>query len=111
MGNSEIEFQFSLFEKLDNEKKGVLFKENFGARINNALDIQLTTQEIDSVFEKCNMKHKNKISQIEFVAATVSSAQYTPILKLAFDDFDKDKDGKLNKDELAAIYIKQKMGL
>ena len=104
MATPEVEYQDSLFHKMDNERKGYLFKENFASRVKSALQRPLQAEVVEEVFQKCNMQHSDKISQTEFVAATMSPDVYLCHLRAAFDDFDQDKDGRLGTEELQAVY-------
>lgn len=98
------------FSKIDEDGDGYISKaeakkrlEDFKQKSKSSSDLDLN---IDELFAKVDIKKDGRISYDEFLGATISQVDILneKNLRVAFDLLDKDSDGQVSREEIAATF-------
>ena len=91
------------FSKFDKNGDGTLSLKEIKEGISKVKGVSIPIDDIEKIMSVMDSNQNGTIDYTEFIAACLSSYNYMEehYLKIAFNHFDKDGNGKISKDELA----------
>jgi len=94
-----------IFNALDTESDGRLSKEEVQYGFKNFFHIDMTNEEVDEMFERCDVNENGFLEFSEFVVATMNEANLFSFDKVnnAFDLLDVDGTGCLSAENLTEV--------
>ena len=103
--HEELEKLRETFQKLDKNGDGVLSKEEIVEGYKGIMEDEEAIQEANRIFDAVDVNHSGSIDYTEFIAATMNkqSAISKDSLRVAFNIFDKDGNGKITLDEIQDV--------
>ena len=107
LNEQEIKELRNTFFNMDINKDGVLSLEE----VKISLKKFLKENEIEKMFEEIDINNSNNIEYSEFISALIEKKEYLKeeTLMEIFKTLDKDKKGKINKDDIKKILNKQNL--
>ena len=104
MDNGETEQQRKIFHQLDENNDGVLTREELVKGFRNFYG-DMAEIHVDEIMKMADLNGNGSIDYTEWLAATLNKQQLLndAKLRIAFDYFDKDKSGKIDKFELKSV--------
>ena len=102
LDENEINNLKKVFSAFDKSKDGQISYEELRQGLIQLKSNRITEQDIYFLFQALDVDRNGKIDYTEFIAATLQRANYLRNDRLleAFLNFDKDKSGKISKEEL-----------
>ena len=102
LDENEINNLKNVFSAFDKGKDGQISYEELKQGLIQLKSNRITEQDVIFLFKALDVDHNGKIDYSEFIAGTLQRANYYKSDRLmeAFTNFDKDKSGKISKDEL-----------
>ena len=102
LDENEINNLKNVFSAFDKGKDGQISFEELRQGLIQLKSNRITEQDVVFLFKALDVDHNGKIDYSEFIAGTLQRANYfrSDRLMEAFTNFDKDKSGKISKDEL-----------
>ena len=102
LDENEINNLKIVFSAFDKGKDGQISYEELKQGLIQLKSNRITEQDVIFLFKALDVDHNGKIDYSEFIAGTLQRANYYKSDRLmeAFTNFDKDKSGKISKDEL-----------
>jgi calcium-dependent protein kinase len=104
MDNGETEQQRKIFHQLDENNDGVLTREELVKGFRNFYG-DMAEIHVDEIMKMADLNGNGSIDYTEWLAATLNKQKLLndTKLRIAFDYFDKDKSGKIDKFELKSV--------
>ena len=105
LDENEINNLKNIFIAFDEGKDGQISFEELKKGLSEIHSNKLSDEEIKSIFKAIDVDQNGKIDYTEFISATLQEAEYLKQERLveAFMNFDRDKSGKINKNELLEV--------
>ena len=105
LSEEEIKKFENLFIALDKDDSGTLSKEEFLEGINKFADNKLSKEDINNIFKKIDTNANKEIDYTEFISSLIGKDIYLnkDKLKEVFDALDKNKKGKIEKNDVKNI--------
>lgn len=108
ISEKEVEDLRKIFLKLDINGNGMISREEMLIGLDylkKEVNAHLTQSDIEEIFTAMDFDNSGQVDYTEFIASFIDSTIYKneKLLKKEFDKLDIDKDGKLNKDDIANI--------
>ena len=102
LNENEINNLKNVFSAFDKGKDGQISYDELKQGLIQLKSNRLTEQDVMYLFKALDVDYNGKIDYSEFIAGTLQKANYYKSDRLleAFNNFDKDKSGKISKDEL-----------
>ena len=102
LDENEINNLKNVFTAFDKGNDGQISYDELRQGLIQLKSNKITEQDVIFLFKAIDVDHNGKIDYSEFIAATLQKANYFKSDRLleAFMNFDKDKSGKISKDEL-----------
>ena len=102
LDENEINNLKNVFSAFDKSKDGQISYEEFRHGLIQLKSNRISEQDVYFLFKALDVNQNGKIDYTEFIAATLQNANYYRKDRLleAFLNFDKNKSGKISKDEL-----------
>ena len=102
LDENEINNLKKVFSAFDKSKDGQISYEELRQGLIQLKSNRITEQDVYFLFQALDVDRNGKIDYTEFIAATLQRANYLRNDRLleAFLNFDKDKSGKITKEEL-----------
>ena len=102
LDENEINNLKKVFSAFDKSQDGQISYEELRRGLIQLKSNRITEQDINFLFQALDVDRNGKIDYTEFIAATLQRANYLRNDRLleAFLNFDKDKSGKISKEEL-----------
>ena len=106
LSEDEVKKLENLFVVLDKDDNGTISKEEFLKGIKNIKEINISNEDIDSIFKKIDTNANKKLEYTEFISAIIGKDIYLNKgkLKEVFDFMDKNKTGKITKNDVKDIF-------
>lgn len=94
-----------LFNKIDSNQDGRLSKEEIIKYYDAVMGSPLTDEEANEIMKEVDSDKSGFVDYSEFIKATMSEIMFSNVkhLKLAFDHFDADCNGKISADEIKKV--------
>ena len=105
LDENEINNLKKVFSAFDKSQDGQISYEELRRGLIELKSNRITEQDINFLFQALDVDRNGKIDYTEFIAATLQRANYLRNDRLleAFLNFDKDKSGKISKEELLEV--------
>lgn len=105
LSEEEIKKFENFFIALDKDDNGTLSKEEFLEGINKFGDNKLSKEDTNNIFKKIDTNENKKIDYTEFISSLIGKDIYLnkDKLKEVFDTLDKNKKGKIDKNDVKTI--------
>ena len=102
LDENEINNLKNVFMAFDEGKDGQISFDELKKGLEQMHSKKYTDEEIEDLFNALDVDHNGKIDYTEFISATLEEAEYLKQERLseAFMNFDKNRSGKISKDEL-----------
>lgn len=106
MSKKEREDYEKVFNVLDEDHNGHLTRDEFLKGASKFFGDGLTEKEVDELYKAADLNNDGTIQYGEFVVAAMKQEELHSEKKLrdAFNAFDKDKNGSIDKHELMTIF-------
>lgn len=108
ISENEVNDLRKIFLKLDKDGNGMISREEMMVGLDylkQTVNCNLTNNDIDQIFNAMDFDNSGQVDYTEFIASCLDSTikKNEGFLKKEFEKLDSDKDGKLNKDDIAQI--------
>ena len=105
LDENEINNLKKVFSAFDKSKDGQISYDELRQGLIQLKSNRITEQDVYFLFQALDVDHNGKVDYTEFIAATLQKANYLRNDRLleAFLNFDKDKSGKISKEELLQV--------
>jgi len=102
LDENEINNLKNVFSAFDKSKDGQISYDELRQGLIQLKSNRITEQDVNFLFQALDVDRNGKVDYTEFIAATLQKANYLRNDRLleAFLNFDKDKSGKISKEEL-----------